>query len=45
MRFGRSFNFLLTLWFVTRFPRTSKAIVILGALALLVGMVYTAVSK
>lgn len=45
MRLSRSLNFILTLWFVHRFPRTSKAIVLLAALALLVGMVWSAVSK
>jgi len=45
MRLYRSFGFNLVLWFVLRFPRTSKALLILGAAALLFGMVYTAVSK
>lgn len=39
------FKFALVGWFITSFPRTSKAIVIIAALALLVAMYMAAVKR
>jgi hypothetical protein len=39
------FRFAFLGWFITSFPRTSKAIVVLAAFALLIGMYLSAAKR
>lgn len=41
----RYFKFALIAWFISAYPRTSKALVILAAIALVVGMYLSAVKQ
>jgi hypothetical protein len=41
----RYFRFALIAWFITAYPRTSKLLVLLAALALIVGMYLSAVKR
>jgi len=41
----RYFKFALVAWFISAYPRTSKLLVILAVLALIVGMYLSAVKR